>query len=313
MGIKGRLMGPLHRLALSTGASAWLAGHVPARRILMVHNIAPGVLDPDRFDAQLGWLARSFEVISLGEMIARIERGDPPRAPGELALTFDDGLHNHAEHAYRLLNRHRLPATFFICPTLIDERRWLWNQEARQRLLALGSAARAEFARGVDAPGTGVEAVVARMKTMPLEERRRVEHRLRQATSGFEPGSELRAIFDPLTWDEVREMDPRLITIGSHTLDHPILPTLEDGELERQLVESRTLLEQRLQRPVEFFCYPNGSNDQRARALVSRHYRAAVTTEAGIVHLGACRTALPRIPVAPTLALSAWRMNRPGA
>ncbi len=313
MGIKGRLMPTLHSLALSSGVSAWLAHRAPVRRILMVHNIAPGVLDPLIFEAQLCWLAGRFEVIDLAEMVARIEGGEPPRAPGELALTFDDGLRNHAEHAYRILHRHRLPATFFVCPQLIDERRWLWNQEARHRLQVLGDGARAEFARDVGAPCFDVEPVVGWMKTLDLGRRERVEQALRAATPGFAPGPELRAIFDPLSWEQMREMDPNLITIGSHTLDHPILPTLDDRELQRQLVQSRTLLEQRLQRPVEFFCYPNGANDLRARALVARHYRAAVTTEAGIVHADACRTALPRIPVAPTLALSAWRLNRPGA
>ena len=64
-------------------------------------------------------------------------------------------------------------------------------------------------------------------------------------------------------------------------MSHPILTTLSDQEIELELLESRHCLEERLQRPVDFFCYPNGSYDKRAYQVVKKTYRAAVTTESG--------------------------------
>ena len=313
MGIKGTVMPTLHRMALLSGASTWFAQRIPRRRILMVHNISLGSIEPAAFEAQLHWLRRRFRLISLPEMVSRIERGHPPEAPGELALTFDDGLRNHAENAYRILLQQRVPATFFICPDLIDQGRWLWNQEARERLRTLSEGQLHEVARAVGAPDVRGEQIVAWMKTLGLDARLRVEQMLRDASPRFEPDAGLRAIYDPLSWQQVVEMDQELITIGSHTLDHPILPTLDDAELERQMVQSRAALEQRLQRVVDLFCYPNGANDQRARALVARNYRAAVTSDAGTVPADVCRTLLPRVPAAATLSLLAWRLNRPGS
>lgn len=306
-------MPSLHRIALHSGASAWLAHRVPRRRILMVHNIAQGAVEPSAFEAQLRWLRENFCIISLPEMVDRIEAGQAPQAPGELALTFDDGLRNHADNAYRILLGQRVPATFFVCPDLIDQGRWLWNQEARERLRMLSPDDRKALARAAGAPDERGESIVAWMKTLGLAERRQVEQLLRDASPQFQPDASLRAIYDPLSWRQVLDMDPDLITIGSHTLDHPILPTLDDAELERQLVLSRTALEQRLQRTVDLFCYPNGASDDRARQMVARHYRAAVTSDAGFVPVAPSLSVLPRVPAASTLALLAWRLTRPGA
>jgi peptidoglycan/xylan/chitin deacetylase (PgdA/CDA1 family) len=104
-----------------------------------------------------------------------------------------------------------------------------------------------------------------------------------------------------------------LITIGSHTLSHPILPTIDDETLEREVRDSRRVLEQRLGRTIDLFCYPNGTQDERVHAAVARHYRAAVTTRYGLVAPTADPHRMLRIPAAPSLPTLAWRMHRPAA
>jgi peptidoglycan/xylan/chitin deacetylase (PgdA/CDA1 family) len=96
-------------------------------------------------------------------------------------------------------------------------------------------------------------------------------------------------------------------------MSHPILPTLDDASLRWELHESRALLEARLRRTVDLFCYPNGSSDARVRAVARRTYRAAVTTQEGHVLAGVDPIAIPRIPVSSHLPLLAWRMLRPTA
>jgi peptidoglycan/xylan/chitin deacetylase (PgdA/CDA1 family) len=118
-----------------------------------------------------------------------------------------------------------------------------------------------------------------------------------------------------MSWDDLLSLDPNLITVGSHTLTHPILTTLSARETEHELIESRRCLEQKLQREINFFCYPNGSYDARAYKVAQRIYRAAVTTNSGVIEgdesLDLHR--LPRIPSAEKPALTAWRLHRPAA
>src|SRR5262249_9606948 len=119
----------LHRLSHVSGASAVKARMGGGLRILMFHGI-DDEHPPDLLEAQLRYLARHFTIVPLGAVAAWLE--SPRAGPSNpLALTFDDGLRNQCTQAYPVLRRLGLPATFYVCPGLIEEGRWLWNHEAR--------------------------------------------------------------------------------------------------------------------------------------------------------------------------------------
>lgn len=303
----------LHRVAFLTGLSTLLARLKPARRILMLHGVEDPHMPTDDFARGIEWLKRHMPIVPLARMVDDISAGRPVAGGGEIALTFDDGLRNQYEYAYPVLERLEAPATFFICPTLMDERRWLWTQESRSRLESMDAAGRRAFAASADLATDDAEAIVVHMKSLPLAQRQRQEDALRERTPGFKPTEETGRRFDPLSWDEVARLDPALVTIGSHTLTHPILTTIDDEALAHEIVDSRRLLEERLGRTVDLFCYPNGSMDERVRAVVQRTYRAAVTTENGFVAAHPQMHRLHRIPATPHLPLLAWRMHRPSA
>jgi peptidoglycan/xylan/chitin deacetylase (PgdA/CDA1 family) len=310
--LRSRVVRPLHQAAFAAGLSTWLARSQPVRRIIMLHGIGPDEeVTTEAFDAGLGWLSARFRIVPLTEMLDSLAAGRPPQ--DELALTFDDGLRCHLEQAYPVLLRHQAPATFFVCPGLMEAGQWLWNHEARARLHRLDPASLPGHAQRWAAPSAEVENVIDWMKTLAPTLRQKIENEIRLATPGFMPSDRERARFDPLTWEDIGRLDPNLITIGSHTLMHPILTTLDDAELDFELRESRTVLEQRIGRSVDLFCYPNGSADDRVRAAAAKVYGSAVTTEYGHVAQGADRVRLPRIPVTDRLPLLAWRMHRPTA
>lgn len=243
-------------------------------RILMFHGTSRRQAGELR--RQLAYLKRRFRILPLEAFAG----GEP--APDALALTFDDGLRNNVTVAYPILKALDLPATFFVCPGLIEAGAWLWNHEARQRLRRLGRAARE------------VEATVEWMKTLELAARQEAERRLRDMTAGFVPSAAEREAFDVASWDELAALDPALVTVGSHTLSHPILTKLAPAEAQAEICDSRALIEQRLGRPAEFFCYPNGDVGPVARESARRHYRAAVTAQRGSVGPGCDRFMLPR-------------------
>jgi peptidoglycan/xylan/chitin deacetylase (PgdA/CDA1 family) len=57
---------------------------------------------------------------------------------------------------------------------------------------------------------------------------------------------------------ELRSLDPRLITVGSHSATHSVMTALPEPEARRELRESRAKLEEVLERPVKLFCFPYG-------------------------------------------------------
>lgn len=309
--LKAMLVKPIRSAALAGGLSRTRARALPVRRIIMVHGVGPDELEVDAFVAQMEWLASNFRIVPLAELIAGVDCDAP--AIHEVALTFDDGLRCHAEVVAPLLSRMRLPATFFVCPELIETRRWLWNHEARARLHSLGDAQRRTLAADMRLPVVDVEPWIEWMKTLPITARDAAETVIRAATPGFTPSPAQQARFDPLTWGQLQMLDNDLFTVGSHTSSHPILTTLEPRVLEQELRDSRSRLEHRLGKTVDLFCYPNGSQDRQVRDATAKMYRAAVTTESGFVQSGEDLHRLPRIPIAGDVALLAWRMHRPRA
>lgn len=278
--------------------ACWLGAGAKLRadgqgRILMLHGI------PRRqarlFERAMRYVRRQFTVVPLDTLVKIAGSGDAA-FQRHLAITFDDGLRNNIEVAYPILRRIGLPATFFVCPELVDQGKWLWNHEARQRLLRLVPGDLRALAREFGC-APDVESIVAWLKTVPLPQRRDAESRIRDATRAFAPTADERHAFDVSGWDELRRLDPDLITLGSHTLAHPILTQLDALELEREVVLSRRALEDRLERPVETFAYPNGDLNERVVERVRANYRAAVTVEEGCVAPGGDAHLLPRINV----------------
>jgi peptidoglycan/xylan/chitin deacetylase (PgdA/CDA1 family) len=81
---------------------------------------------------------------------------------------------------------------------------------------------------------------------------------------------------ETMNWDGLRELTEQGVEVGSHTISHPHLPELDDGELARELVDSRTRLEDELRRPCRYLSYPYGEQDARVRkAARAAGYEAA--------------------------------------
>jgi len=86
---------------------------------------------------------------------------------------------------------------------------------------------------------------------------------------------------DRLSWDEIREMEAsEIISFGSHTLSHPYLPLVSsDEELKKQIFDSKKILEKKLDREVNSFCYPIGGFNPKIKQLVKdAGYKVAVAT-----------------------------------
>ena len=81
---------------------------------------------------------------------------------------------------------------------------------------------------------------------------------------------------------ELRQMHQAGMEIGSHTVSHARMPELDDPTLDRELTESKTVLEDTIGAPVSSFAYPYGAWDARCAAAVRRAgYAAACTTRTG--------------------------------
>jgi peptidoglycan/xylan/chitin deacetylase (PgdA/CDA1 family) len=89
---------------------------------------------------------------------------------------------------------------------------------------------------------------------------------------------------DRLSWDEIRQMQASgLITIGSHTFGPvPLVDIKSETELRRQIIDSKKMLEEKLNTPVNTFCYVGGMFNPHIKDLVKEAgYKYAVAVGLG--------------------------------
>jgi peptidoglycan/xylan/chitin deacetylase (PgdA/CDA1 family) len=104
------------------------------------------------------------------------------------------------------------------------------------------------------------------------------------------------AAFATMDWDALRAAASGDVEIGSHTVSHPHLTRLSDAELDRELRESKTEVEDALGTPCRYLAYPYGDEDERVRAAARRAgYEAAFAADPGRGYDD--RFGLPRLAV----------------
>jgi peptidoglycan/xylan/chitin deacetylase (PgdA/CDA1 family) len=294
-----------------SGSALRRARAVRQPRILMYHGIADSEVSAQLFGWQLECLANEFELLPLDRLVDRLARRST--TGHEVAITFDDGVVNHFCTVYPLLRTHRACATFFVCPGLIESGRWIWNMELRLRLRLLSATERQALATAEGCAGADVETLIGWAKQLPLPRREAFEDVVRQQTQNFDPAPAEVERNAPMSWDQLKALDTAVVTIGSHTVSHPILTTLDEAGRRAEIGTSRALLQSRLGRDVDLFCYPNGDNDAGTAAIARDTYRAAVTTQAGFAGADSDLARIPRIPAGESAALFLRRLHRPTA
>lgn len=276
--------------------------------ILIFHRVLrerdplfPSEVTAAEFDAICSWLRDWFDVLPLGDAVARLRQDRlPARA---LAITFDDGYADNHDVALPILQRHGLSATFFVATRFLDGGR-MWND-------TLIEAVRGVTGPGLELAGTPA-AAVGPLSCGSLEERRRAIGTLIGATKYLAP-PERDAWVDAvaaasgaampsdlmMSSAQVRALRAAGQEIGAHTDSHPILARLSPMQMEQEIRTGRERLEGLLGERVALFAYPNGQpgTDYTPEAveIVRRlGFDAAVSTAWGAARRGADRFQLPR-------------------
>ena len=288
----------LLRTALSSLAPAGARGKLSIAIFHRAHAL-PDPLFPDepdrqRFDEVCRWLKAWFRVLPLNEAVRALREGRlPARA---LCITFDDGYADNHDHALPVLQAYGLSATFFIATGFIDGGR-MWNDTVVEAVRRCTHAS-------LDVGDLGLEGL-GKLDLGTTEARRQALARLlgvakyllaAHRTDVVAAIARRAAVQLPtdlmMTTAQVQAMSEGGMTIGAHTVSHPILAGLDDDAARHELAASRLQLQQWLQREVTLFAYPNGKPGRdylpRDVSLVQGlGFEAAVSTSPGANGQGA--------------------------
>src|ERR1051325_3529343 len=120
-----------------------------------------------------------------------------------------------------------------------------------------------------------------------------------------------------MTWKQIKEMADAGVDVQSHTYSHAFLSRrrhadVSDAEyaawLERELTESRRILEKETGKSIEFLAYPYGDYDRRVREAVAKSgYEAALTCEYGRVRRGSDPMRMKRVAIEKSMDFAMFR------
>ena len=296
-------------------APGWMRG---LGAILMFHHVRPWrrrgpepnrelEIAPEFLDAVLQLLKRrGIEVVSLDEAVRRLggERSGGPF----VALTFDDGYRDNLEWALPILKRERAPMTLFVTTGFASRDAapwWLVAEEAVRRAAAIDvalGARRLVMPTRTDAQKAEAGArLMAALRALPQAEVDEVVVGLQRA-HGIDAGALTAGLC--LDWDELAEVAAEpLVTIGAHTLTHPMLATLDAGRAREEIAGGKALIEARLGRPVRHLASPVGGSlaagPREFRLAREAGFASAVTTRPGMLFAdhAAHPHALPRLSI----------------
>jgi peptidoglycan/xylan/chitin deacetylase (PgdA/CDA1 family) len=106
---------------------------------------------------------------------------------------------------------------------------------------------------------------------------------------------------DHLNWEQIEEMKECGISFGAHTHSHSILTEVPLDTAEKEIVESKQVLEERLGEPVRHFAYPLGQprtfNKAIADLLANNGYDLACSTIWGSDNRNTNMFALQRVRI----------------
>lgn len=254
------------------------------------------------FDDQLAFLKSHCDVIALDELAQALRT----RGGRHVAITFDDGYLDNYELAFPALRRHRLPAAFFIATSFIDRPRLPWWDEIAL-LARTTAAARLDLRDWIAAPlapAADREACIAALlrayKVLPPEQAAAFLARLRDQAGGADAGVEAVA-GHWMTWDMVREMAGAGMTIGGHTVNHPVLATLPAAQQREEITGCAARLREELGQRMDYFAYPVGGrrsfNADTTACLEELGVRYAFSYYGGVANRHSHRYDLQRVAI----------------
>jgi peptidoglycan/xylan/chitin deacetylase (PgdA/CDA1 family) len=140
----------------------------------------------------------------------------------------------------------------------------LESLQKRATIVSLGDAV--DLRKGTHSVGITFDDAFENFATcaLPELEKRRIHATLFVITEAldkaFGPPDSFERV---MSTEQLKSLPVHLISIGSHTETHPMLPEVSEQDGRRQIVNSKRKLEALLGRRVELFCFPFGGFNRR--------------------------------------------------
>jgi peptidoglycan/xylan/chitin deacetylase (PgdA/CDA1 family) len=268
------------------GYLRWPAESGPA--VLTYHGILPpgytvcdsmldgNLLTADEFRPQLRWLKAKYNVISPQEFRLWCD-SQVELAPRSVLLTCDDGLLNTLTDMLPIIREFDLPFLFFVTgASTLEKSSMLWYEQLFLWLSRTKGSIKLEMPWRRE-PYVALtrpqkcslwQESMRQLAALPANTREKALAQVRIQIgisenwhSEYSQNEPLRRRFFMLNRRELQDLADAGMTIGAHTVSHPMLAQLVETEAFYEISESRTQLEKALGSEVWALAYPFGTSE----------------------------------------------------
>jgi peptidoglycan/xylan/chitin deacetylase (PgdA/CDA1 family) len=261
-----------------------------ANRIVNFHSVR----DAAWFDDVISFLRSKYTFVDIESLyqyyLGRIT------LENSCHITVDDGHKSFYDVVFPVLKRHRVPASIYVSPRICEQKANYWFQEVQ-------GYDQNQFKRIIsDMLGVPLNilepySIDSLLKTRSIHQIHEIIERYRKVARA--PQKE----FQNMTVQSLKEVERSgLITIGAHTISHPVLRIEDDANSQYEISQSVSELSNLLNRKVEYFTYPNGIPaldfaERERRYLRAIGIRLALTSEPRNLSITDDPTVIPRFAV----------------
>lgn len=267
--------------------------------IFVYHRVSPrrdnspvANICPEEFEKQIRYLKENFKIYSLEKLINFLSNNSTDKETKEniAVITFDDGYKDNYVYAHPILKKYQVPATIFLVTEYIGKNQLFWWDKieyiiyhTKKREINISNFGK-YFLTDNKKKLHCIFFLLKKFKKISENLKNKYIDELQNICHVNIPSGLGKEVI--LSWDEIGEMKNNKISFGAHTLTHANLININLEEANKEISQSKAMIEDRLKGDVISFAYPYGSkyyNNDIIKLIKSNGFICAVTTSEKLI------------------------------
>jgi peptidoglycan/xylan/chitin deacetylase (PgdA/CDA1 family) len=250
-------------------------------KIFLFHRVHPerdplwDPMDPGHFREIISYLNKQYTLFLLEDLFYNKDFFKQNFRKPLAAVVFDDGYKDFLTYAAPILEEFNTPASMYVVTDSAATGKPPWTYQVDYSFLKTRS-------RSLNWETDLLPPELVNVTWSSDEERirygKQIKPELKKLTHSQRTSliNHLEKCFSDvvipadlfMTWDEVRQISAAGFEVGSHTVSHPLLATIEDQELlTSELKLSRQILKDELGKYPVAISYPGGSYNEKVKKI----------------------------------------------
>jgi peptidoglycan/xylan/chitin deacetylase (PgdA/CDA1 family) len=266
--------------------------------ILCYHRVGKEINDlwgncvsVENFNFHVQHLSEKYNILSMDQLFDQIQNGKLLNRRN-IVITFDDGYKINTNYAMDILDRYKVPSTFYMNTYNLNEDKFFWWDEL-QLIFSEKNALPSRLIINVYGSETifnldnkenitfAIRTLHGILKGQKPDIRRTILLKIAdQIKCSINHSSELLCVKD---LDILKTANNKLFSIGGHTHSHNSLSLLDYNSQNNEIKINKEILEKIIKMNIKHFSFPFGArsdyNNKSLDIIKSLEYCTAVTTQ----------------------------------